>query len=204
MDTSGQIRLSSLRSDFLMKTFLRFLLPLILVTATPLPAAIVLFDLQGKAGAGLLPGNENPAVTGGTGGEIGGGISYNDVTNLLTINVGWGSVNGFTNLAGAVNNSHIHGATASSGTASFLENAGVLFNLPRVDSTANAGSISTSVTLTEPQEAELLAGRYYINVHTTANGGGEIRGNLVAVPEPGRALLAGIGGFMLALRRRRM
>ena len=42
------------------------------------------------------------------------------------------------------------------------------------------------------QESILLAGHYYFNVHTAANGGGEIRGNLVAVPEPGSFALMGL------------
>lgn len=168
-----------------------------------LPAATVLFDLIGKAGSGLLPGNENPSVTGGTGGEIGGGIFFDDVSLLLTINVGWGIGNGFTNLTSTANNSHIHGPTVSGGTASFTENAGALFNLTRNDSSANAGFISTAVTLNSTQASDLMAGRYYINVHTVNNGGGEIRGNLVAVPEPSRALLMLGGLTATALRRRR-
>ena len=64
-------------------------------------AAIVQFDLQGQAGSGLLPGNELAAVVGGgTGGEVGGGITFDDVTKVLTLNVGWGSGQGFTDLSG--------------------------------------------------------------------------------------------------------
>ena len=42
-----------------------------------------------------------------------------------------------------------------------------------------------------------------MNVHTSANGGGEIRGNLVAVPEPSAALFGAASIGLLALRRRR-
>lgn len=172
--------------------------------ANALPAATVLFDLIGKGGTGLLATNENGAVTnGGTGGEIGAGISLDDVSRILTVNVGWGSLNGFTNLSSAANNSHIHGPTTSGGTASYTQDAGVLFTLPRVSSTADGGSISTSVTLSAAQVTELMAGRYYINVHTVNNGGGEIRGNLVAVPEPSRTLLVFGGLGVIGWRRRR-
>ena len=138
-------------------------------------------DLLGKGGAGLLSQNENGVISGtpGTGGEVGAGCRYETNSRVLSINVAWGSQNGFTDLSSSANNSHIHGPTASAGAASFLQNAGVIFNLPRVSSTANGGSINTTVTLSAAQEHDLLAGRYYINIHTATNGGGEIRGNLV-------------------------
>jgi hypothetical protein len=166
-------------------------------------AAIINLDLLGKAGAGLLAGNENGTILGtpGSGGEIGAGIFLNDVTLQLTVNVGWGSGNGFLNLTSNANNSHIHGPTAASGAGAFTQDANVLFNLPRVSDSLSNGSISTTVTLTPTQVTELLAGRYYVNVHTGTNGGGEIRGNIV-VPEPSNLALISLGGFFLARRRR--
>lgn len=176
---------------------------MVLALGTPVGAATLLFDLQGVAGIGLLPGNEPGAVTGGTGGEIGAGISYDDVTNILSINVGWGSSQGFTNLSSASNNSHIHGPTTSNNGAGFTQTAGVLFNLTRSSNLATGGTITQTVTLTEPQETDLKNGKYYINIHTTNNGGGEMRGFLVQVPEPSRALTAMLGLGLLGLRRRR-
>lgn len=55
------------------------------------------------------------------------------------------------------------------------------------------------------QLANILAGRAYINFHTTQFGGGEIRGNLVvAVPEPETyaLLIAGLAIIAGAARRR--
>lgn len=146
--------------------------------------AIIQFDLVGTAGTGLLPGNETPAVTGGTGGEIGAGITYDDATRQLTLNVGWGSSQGFTDLSSAANNSHIHGPTAANfgndGIGSFRQTAGVLFNLTRSGDAVTGGFITpNTITLTAEQETNLLNGRLYINLHTANNGGGEMRGFLV-------------------------
>jgi hypothetical protein len=41
----------------------------------------------------------------------------------------------------------------------------------------NAG-VAGSATLTDAQAADLAAGKYYINIHTAANPGGEIRGQV--------------------------
>jgi hypothetical protein len=38
--------------------------------------------------------------------------------------------------------------------------------------------VQGSATLTDAQAADLLAGRYYINIHTAATPAGEIRGQV--------------------------
>ncbi len=178
-------------------------------------ATVFNFDLLGKGGAGLIAGNENISVTGtpGTGGEIGSGITFDDVTNILSINIGWGTTNGFTNLTSDVNNAHVHGPTTSSGTASFTENAGVLFDLRTggfsFSNSSSSGFITGTSTLSDVNETALFAGRLYVNIHTVTNGGGEIRGNIVnpsAIPEPSSyAALAGLGALgFVGLRRRRV
>lgn len=54
------------------------------------------------------------------------------------------------------------------------------------------------------QLPNILAGRSYINFHTTQFGGGEIRGAIVLTPEPSTAVLLGIGlAGAFAVRRRR-
>ena len=43
---------------------------------------------------------------------------------------------------------------------------------------ADKGSFEGSATLTDAQAADMLAGKWYVNVHTAANKAGEIRGQL--------------------------
>jgi hypothetical protein len=60
-----------------------------------------------------------------------------------------------------------------------------------------------ATTLTA-QIPNILAGRSYINFHTTQFGGGEIRGAITAVPDPSTILLVieGLGMVVRAKRKR--
>ncbi len=169
-------------------------------------AVIIQFDLIGTAGSGLLSGSEPslPVPTNASGGEIGAGISYDDVLNLLTINIGWGSSQGFNDLSSAASASHIHGAVASNNGAGFTQTAGVFATLTRSSSAVTGGTFTNPpISFTAAQETDLLNGKFYVNLHTGSNPNGEIRGFLVPVPEPTAALcgMAALGA--LALRRRR-
>ena len=165
-------------------------------------AAIVSFILDGNAGLGLLPGNENPPpIDGGTGGLGIGGITYDTDTNVLSIDIVWGSVNGFTDLTSDVSASHIHGFTAPA-PAGFSENAGVLYplhTLPGFDTSATSGGFTGTVGIQEIHEAGLLAGQTYINVHTPINGPGEVRGQLVVNPVPVPAAVWLFGSGLICL-----
>lgn len=189
-----------------------------LLLASTAHSAIIYFDIVGKGGAGLLSTNENHAMnsnfTPGSGGEMGAGIFFDDITKVLTLNFGWGSANGFTDLSKVASAGHIHGPTASGGVASFTENAGVMIGLDSGPtwnpSATNGGVFNRTITLTVAQETALLDGKTYLNIHTNATSGapsinpaGEIRGNLVIVPEPSQALLSLLGLVMLGARRKR-
>ncbi len=162
------------------------------------------FVFQGKAGFGLLTGNENPAATGNGSGGVIAGITYDTDTNIMAIDIGWGSGNGFNDLTGDVTAIHIHGP------ADFNTNAGVIVNLGNLGGlngdSVNGGYSNASVAIPEAQEQNLLDGLLYVNAHTAANPGGEIRGNFVqAIPEPSSAAVLAIvvGAGLLRRRNRR-
>ena len=189
------------------KSVLLSVLAIVFLTTTAAYGTTVLFDFAGKAGPGLIAGNQNGTVLGtpGSGGELGAGITYDDVTNILSINAGWGSGNGFTNLTGNATAGHLHGPT-SPAPAGYTQDAGVdvgLDDKPGWNASATNGGFNGTVTLSALQETRLLAQEYYMNVHTGTNSGGEIRGHLIIVPEPTSAclLLAGSGLFLRRNRR---
>jgi hypothetical protein len=92
-----------------------------------------------------------------------GTFSYDPATHTLTYNVA------YSGLSGPAMAAHIHGPADPGG------------NAPPVVPFPNAASpISGTATLTDAQAADLAAGKWYVNVHTAANRGGEIRGQIVA------------------------
>jgi len=188
-------------------------------------AAIVQFDLMGLGGPGLLSTNEvtsggAPAsILGipGSGGETGAGFSYDDVLNVLTINFAWTGLQGATaGSVGSASGFHIHGPVLATdpflGTASVLHNmsgntagGGAIPNYTIVNNANGTGSVGGTISnLPAGQIADMLAGKWYVNVHSTLNGPGEIRGNLVVVPEASTAALAALGLLGLARRRRQV
>lgn len=90
-----------------------------------------------------------------------GEFTFTPSTNTLDYTITYA---GLTGPAGAA---HIHGPAGPG------ENAGVV--VPFADA---ASPITGTATLTDEQVTELMAGQYYVNVHTAAYGGGEIRGQI--------------------------
>lgn len=77
----------------------------------------------------------------------------------------------FSGLTGPATVAHIHGPAPAG------KNAGVLIWLaPK--GTAPVSPLKGTATLTEEQLANLTSGQCYVNVHTKAHPGGEIRGQL--------------------------
>ncbi len=83
----------------------------------------------------------------------------------------------YAGLSGPPIGAHIHGPASSS------EPAGVIVPLGPLDTNA-FGTLSGVIdlaTLTSNQVAAIRSGRSYANIHTDANGGGEIRGQIAPV-----------------------
>lgn len=110
--------------------------------------------------AGTLNGaSEVPAKT--VDGKGTATASLDTATKMLTYTVE------YSGLSGAATAGHFHGPAAAGA------NAGVALPFP-----APASPIKGTATLTDAQIADLMAGRWYANVHTAANPGGEIRGQM--------------------------
>lgn len=74
----------------------------------------------------------------------------------------------YSGLTGAATMAHFHGPAMAGA------NAGVV--VPFLNP---ASPIEGTATLTPAQVADLMAGKWYANIHTAANPGGEIRGQLL-------------------------
>ena len=92
-------------------------------------------------------------------------------TGMATVNLSGNSLTWtvtYSGLTGPVKAGHFHGP-AEAGS-----NAGVV--LPFTGSLESP--VKGSATLTDAQIADLKAGKWYINLHTAANPGGEVRGQV--------------------------
>lgn len=111
--------------------------------------------------AELSPKNETPPIISDADGEV--EVKVDSVTNQLTWEIE------YEDLSGSVTAAHFHGP------AMIGEKAGVALQIE--------GDLSNPIkgeaTLTAAQLADLLAGKWYVNLHTAAHPDGEIRGQLV-------------------------
>jgi len=108
-------------------------------------------------GASEVPPND----TKGTGAVS---ATYDTASKKLTYTIT------YQGLTGPAKAAHFHGPAAPG------VNAPVAVGIPP---TALDSPIKGEATLTDAQSSDLEAGKWYFNVHTAANGGGEIRGQLM-------------------------
>lgn len=74
----------------------------------------------------------------------------------------------YAGLTGPALGAHFHGPSDAG------KNAGIVLPFKTVQS-----PIQGSATLTDAQAADLLGGKWYANIHTAANPGGELRGQMM-------------------------
>jgi len=104
-----------------------------------------------------------PSASTGTGTMTG---TFDDNTGLLSWNISW------SGLTGSPTFIFFHGPATAAQNAGAQVNAGI----PPTPNIGNA-------LINAGQETDLLNGLWYINIHTTAIGAGEIRGQVNCVPD---------------------
>jgi hypothetical protein len=141
--------------------------------------------------ADLAPGNEVPPVVGsnGTGSATG---TLDTIGQILTWTIQW------SDLTGPATGGHFHGPALPDANAGVQVNFGALSGL-------TSPSIGGTL-ISQAQIDDLLAGLWYINIHTVMFPGGEIRGQVVPgqVPLPaGLPLMLTSAVLLAGLSRRR-
>lgn len=185
-------------------------LPLLALLLTAPAANAAQFIYQGA----LLGANEVPPVaTSGTGVAT---VRYDDTAHTLQVDAT------FSGLTGTTSAAHIHVAPSPGANGPVATQVPSFVGFPlgvmagtysRVFDLTDAASWNpdfitssggTAATAEAALAAALAAGRAYFNVHSSVYPGGEIRANLVAIPEPAgwAMMIAGFGLTGAMLRRR--
>jgi len=127
---------------------------LLIVTAVSARAEVV------KLQADLKGSNEVPPNSSSGSGKA--EAAFDTQTKVLTYTVT------YAGLTGPAMGAHFHGPGEAG------KNAGIALPFKTVQS-----PIQGSATLTDAQAADLLAGKWYANIHTAGNPGGELRGQMM-------------------------
>jgi len=137
------------------------------------PANAAIYTLSGDMD--VFQALTNPANMGSGTGTIAG--DYDDITNTLNYSIEW------MDLTSQVTNMHFHLAPPGA-------SGGVDLGIPGPWASPQLG---LGILLNNSQEANLLSGNWYVNVHTQDFPGGEIRGQVMVnvVPVPAAVWLFG-------------
>jgi len=127
---------------------------LLIVASTPSRAEVV------KLQADLKGSNEVPPNSSTGSGKA--EATFDSETKVLTYTVT------YADLTGPAIGAHFHGPGEAG------KNAGIALPFKTVQS-----PIQGNATLTDSQAVDLLAGKWYANIHTAANPGGELRGQMM-------------------------
>lgn len=114
--------------------------------------------------AQLMGASEVPPVTGKGTGMLEASVNTQTMVMNYTVT--------YAGLTGAATAGHFHGPAAAGA------NAGVALPL----SGNLASPIKGQATLTAAQMTQVMAGNWYVNLHTAANPNGEIRGQVMVKP----------------------
>ena len=140
----------------------RSLLALLAVGLISTGCVVVSYPGTSTEFTGVLSGQQEvPPVAGNGAGTV--TASLNKLTRVLSWKLN------YAGLSGPVTMAHFHGPAAAGA------NAGVALGLPSPVTSPATGE----ATLTVAQVADLVAGKWYLNLHTAQHPGGEIRGQLL-------------------------
>lgn len=124
-----------------------------------------------KADVVLSGGNEVPPVT--TTGSGTAAITYNQSTRTISYVITWQLGSPTATTTGM----HFHGSETGSNST----NSPIVIDITGFTS-ASSGTVSgTTRALTDVENNQLLAGKWYVNIHSSTVPSGEIRGNIVLV-----------------------
>ena len=160
------------------------------------------------------PSESPPNASPGTGFAV---VTFDTVADTMRVQAS------FSGLLGTTTASHIHAPTPApfSGTAGVATTTPTFPGFPlgvtsgtydmtfdlSLSTSWNPAFISanggTTASATAAFEAAVAAGESYLNIHSTVVPGGEIRGFLVAVPEPATLSLTALALGVVWRRRRR-